>query len=204
MTAEWIMIGILVLIFGLLVYADFRYRNEKKEFESRLLGLLTEGKFVQFDEMIASADAQKFLRPFNRMFLKMNKEVIAENHVALCRLFDDFLHLRMNRKQKTAVAAQMLPFFAIQRDAERCCACKNLLVGVSGCDNLKTDADRICRILKDGDTSDFDSLLSELQDGSSRNRFLNEFLAAEICRIRGDAAAAGKFAAMAKQDLQIR
>lgn len=203
MTAKELMVFLLVMVFGFLLCLDYLFRKEKIRFENRLLKVLNDRNGREFDRMIESVDAHKYLKPFNRMFLKMNKEVFSENYKKAGSIFDNLVKTGMNSKQKIAVAAQMLPYFAVQRDAARCCICRDLLIGISGYADLKRDADRVCRILKDKNTSDFDDLLREIHEGSCHNRAISEFLVAEICYLRGDKEGVKKYSSMAKQDFRV-
>ncbi len=180
MNTQNIMIAAILLILIAVLAVESHYRKEASVFENELVQHLSAGEYKEFDSLIQSTQAERYLKEFNRSFLLLSEAIMQDNQVKTDEVFDHLMKTKLNSKQTAAVCSRALPYLIIVKDNKRCRLCGDKINSLNGFDELKKSSARTIRIIVNHKTDYLDDLLKEEDALSGEAKALNKMLIAEI------------------------
>ena len=124
--AVTIFIVFLGLPIGYYYYASIRGRlilNKLSEY-------LIYRDFREFDDLAYSRQAEKYIKPFNLDFIKMNRDILGEDKKAADSWLEYFQKVNMNERQKETVYLRMYYYFLTTGTFDKAEECYHQLCSV--------------------------------------------------------------------------
>ena len=120
-----IVVSVIVLY---LIYTVFKGNS----LAEKLAILIANKQYKEFDELSASKQAIKYIKPFNLDYLKLNRAIDADDEKKVKKLLDDFKNVHMNNRQKSVLYSRAFFYYVVKgqyKDAEQY---YNNLVSING------------------------------------------------------------------------
>lgn len=139
---------------AVLMYFQYRQRQVVKTLSDRLLQLLMEGRYAEFEELLNDRETRVNLSNYNLSYLAFTEAILRNRKTEADRIFDAMYEVRMNTVQKASFYSHAMPFYAEKRDAARTDACYEQILALNGFRELKESTEIMYRKLKKQDGND--------------------------------------------------
>lgn len=186
--AAVIFIFFLILCIGYYYYISIR----GKIILNKLSEYLIQRKFHEFDALVCSRQAGKYVKPFNLDFIRMNRDILSEDKKAAGSWLEHFRKVNMNERQKESVYLRLFFYFLATEDldeAEECyrqlCSLKHITDRKTVMRTYDTYVEKGFRYLKETE--------EELLSAPERNKPALEALLADMYANAGDEINAEKY-----------
>ena len=103
-----ICVGVGLAIVG--IYYAFLIGKGNK-IQNQLVSFLSDKDYNAFDLLMNEEKTQKYVRPYNRDVLKLNKAFMRKDKKEIDRIFSHFDEVRLNTKQKEAIYTQAFDYY---------------------------------------------------------------------------------------------
>lgn len=187
---------VIVLAMLTLLY-DIYNKKKEKETIDRLTQLLVQQQYQQFDEIVDTIQVRKYFAQFNHLFLKLNKEILANNTEKAEQLMDQLLTIKLSNRQKEAFYSKAFYYFVAKKDYEMVKEYHQRYM--NECKNNKEEIDRVYDTIIAKGYRYLDASLQQLANASKPVQIQLYSLIATMYENKNDKQRAEQYTAKLKQ-----
>lgn len=167
---------ILVLIFILLaILFSITVKFVKKHYSTKIVRLLEERKFDEFDQLIETFIIKILFMPFNIDYMKLNSAILRDNKKMILQAFEKFEKHRLNHKQKSLIYMMAFNYYVSVEDQKYAKKYLNLVIDLKD-EQMVKEATRIYDIYIEKGDRYLEEILEETKNLPVEHRGVNEFL----------------------------
>ena len=111
---------IVIVLFVLLTLVEVMLSKMKKTRNNKLMYLLMEHKFDEFDALLSKKSTRFFVPVYNSIFLKVNKAIMTNDKKLLDELMSDAEKLKMNDTEKLHLYSKAFSFYLSLGQKNKC------------------------------------------------------------------------------------
>ena len=175
---------VIIFIFIAIIIA-IAFNLKKRSLYNQLVEYAASKHFKEFDELIDTKMSRFLFNPFSIDYLKLNKEILANDTKAIDKMFTSITGHRLNLKQKQEIYSKGFNYYI---GIENYAKAKEFLDLVHTLNNAQMDRemDRIYDIYALKGYKYLDEILEETSEMPDTYKGVNEFLISLMYENKGD------------------
>lgn len=180
-------IVIILVILAIIAEGIFQLNRRYKRglIQNKLMQLLMNGYFKEFEDYADSFEVKTNIKPFNLEYIKMNEAIMRNDSAKLEKSFNKLLNMKMNDEQREEVYLNCFNHYIDKNDSKKARQFKDLLIRNSKKDSLKTCVQRVYDVKIEHESKYLDEMLKELENNTV-NKATHYLLIAEMYKNKND------------------
>ncbi|MDO4198235.1 MAG: hypothetical protein Q4D13_04550 [Erysipelotrichaceae bacterium] len=134
---KWTYVLIVLAILSLIIQIYVQYK--KRSAQEYLTGLLSSGKYDEFDEAVDSDRIKRWIPEFNRLYVKLNKEIMCGNADKVEDIINGVRLMNLGDTYKGKIYTLIYNYYLSRKDYERCKEYYKLISGIKNYDTHELD-----------------------------------------------------------------
>lgn len=183
---------LVVIIIVVILGFDLFVKKQRKSLINKLVKLLINKKFKEFDELIDSNQVRRLIPFFNLKLLEFNAAILRKNEEEARKVFDSLQNRKMLKRQMLEFYGKALNYFIQEKDEMRARECYIKINTIDGYQKEKAYLLDLYKIMMLGET-DEEAIESRLISDSNQERVADYYLLARINEINKNFAKAKKY-----------
>lgn len=180
-------IVIILVVIAMIVEGIYQLNRRYKRglIQNKLMQLLMNGSFKEFEEYADSFEVKTNVKPFNLEYIKMNAAIMQSDSNKLEKSFNKLLNMKMNDEQREEVYLNCFNHYIDKNDSKKARQFKELLIKNSRNSSLKTYVQRVYDVKIEHSFKYLDEMLNELSN-KDINKATHYLLIAEMYKNKND------------------
>ncbi|MGN1406251.1 MAG: hypothetical protein ACI4WM_08250 [Erysipelotrichaceae bacterium] len=180
-------IVIILVVIAMIVEGVYQLNRRYKRglIQNKLMQLLMNGSFKEFEEYADSFEVKTNVKPFNLEYIKMNAAIMQGDSNKLEKSFNKLLNMKMNDEQREEVYLNCFNHYIDKNDSKKARQFKELLIKNSRNSSLKTYVQRVYDVKIEHSFKYLDEMLNELSN-KDINKATHYLLIAEMYKNKND------------------
>ena len=184
MTVFAIIIGVLALVS--VIYLAVMLTNGSR-IEKKLVSLLGNRQFKEFEELADRPETERYVRPYNLDVLRLNEAMMKKDAKLIDKAFAHFDEVRLNSEQKEAVYSQAFDYYLATGDKKKTRKYHKAIMEMNPKDpSLKNSIDRMYDIYAKDGYRYLEDTLEELEQVNEDAVPILEGMIASMYKNKGD------------------
>ena len=180
-------IVIILIIIAIIAEGIYQLNRRYKRglIQNKLMQLLMNGNFKEFEEYADSFEVKTNIKPFNLEYIKMNEAIMLNDSKKLENSFKKLLDMKMSDEQKEEVYLNCFNHYIDTNASKRAEQFKDYLIKNSKNSSLKTYVQRVYDVKIEHSFKYLEEMLKELENNNI-NKATHYLLIAEMYKNKND------------------
>ena len=169
----------LILVIVLIVLSIAYNIYQKKKTNSnvdKLVQALAKNDMKTFDELSKDPNVIRSIPAYNYQVLMFNASLMRNDGVGADKAFDTVAKMKMTGEQAFSLCMRALFYYSTKADQERLAVCKEELLSCAKDQETKDYVNQLYRIVVDKSTEDLDALVEKVNQSTTNDKYLDEYL----------------------------
>lgn len=194
---NWMIVIVLLTIVSIGIEVFINY--ERNSITKKLEDCLSKGKYNEFDQLIESKSAKRWIPEFNRIYIQLNKDIMCEDHAATEKLITEIRNMKLADNYKGPIYTRIYNYYLSIKAYDKCKLYYRLISEIKNYDMTDLNISENTFVKKG--YKYLDDILKKMETMDEDKRGMYEMLVSIMYENKGDQENAIKYQQLAEKHL---